>query len=535
MKKLIVLMLALACFASCEKKEDPKEDPKSAACDITGFTVNGTAWNIDGTNITYTYPAGTPETALTPAITVSRGATVTPASGAAQNFFTTQGVTYTVTAEDGKTTKTYTAKATVAPHSSCDITAFTVNGAAWSINGTNITHTYPEGTAATTLTPTITVSAGATVTPASGVAQDFFTGAGVTYTVTAEDGTTKKTYTTKALIQTQSVVASGITGACTWTLTGTSPNYILTISGNGAMGNYTSSTNTPWYSRRSYITTVVIQDGVTAIGDRAFSGCTGLTSVTIGNSVTTVGNNAFNGCTGLTAVTIPNSVKTIGELAFRDCTGLSTVNINSSVETTGDWAFFGCTSFTVNFGNSVETIGEYAFRECSGLTAVIIPNSVKTIGAGAFVSCTGLTAVTIPNSVETIGNSAFSGCSKLTSVTIGSAVKTIGASAFYNCSGLTTVTIPNAVETIGESAFRNCSGLTAVTIGSAVKTIGEYTFAGCSKLRTVTNYRTSPQTISSTVFENDTLLNGRLNVLSSAVNSYKNVPVWTNFKTITGI
>ena len=130
----------------------------------------------------------------------------------------------------------------------CELILFTVNGIPWNIAGATITHTYPEGTTATTLTPVITVSTGATVTPASGVAQHFFTDAGVTYTVTAADGTTKKTYVAKAQIQEQSVVASGTTGACSWTLTGTANSYTLTISGNGAMAGYFYTSDVPWYS-----------------------------------------------------------------------------------------------------------------------------------------------------------------------------------------------------------------------------------------------------------------------------------------------
>ena len=88
--------LLLLLFAGCEKGGDSSDSDnnsgngstKSAACDITAFVVNSTAWTIDGTNITYTYPAGT---AATPAITVSNGATVSPASGIAQDFFSAQG------------------------------------------------------------------------------------------------------------------------------------------------------------------------------------------------------------------------------------------------------------------------------------------------------------------------------------------------------------------------------------------------------------------------------------------------------------
>ena len=104
-------------------------------------------------------------------------------------------------------------------------------------------------------------------------------------------------------------VASGTTGACTWTLTGASPNYTLTISGNGAMADYAGSTAMPWFDYRTNIKTLDIQAGVTHIGNYAFYSC-GLTgTLTIPNSVITVGNYAFRNCTNLTGMlTIPGSV-----------------------------------------------------------------------------------------------------------------------------------------------------------------------------------------------------------------------------------
>ena len=64
---------------------------------------------------------------------------------------------------------------------------------------------------------------------------------------------------------------------------------------------------------------IIIGDGVTTIGDRAFVSCSSLASVTIGNSVTTIGEYAFNTCSSLTSVTISNSVTTIGQGAFSRC------------------------------------------------------------------------------------------------------------------------------------------------------------------------------------------------------------------------
>lgn len=102
----------------------------------------------------------------------------------------------------------------------------------------------------------------------------------------------------------------GTTGDCTWSLDDT----VLTISGNGAMEDYTSYNSfLPWGTS---ITEVIIANSVTSIGGAAFYGCTGLTSVTIPDSVTSIEWAAFSGCTGLTSVTIGNGVTSIGNSAF---------------------------------------------------------------------------------------------------------------------------------------------------------------------------------------------------------------------------
>jgi len=120
------------------------------------------------------------------------------------------------------------------------------------------------------------------------------------------------------------------------------------------------------------LTSIIIPNSVTSIGNGAFFKCSGLTSVTIPNSVTSIGDDAFAYCTGLTSVTIPNSVTTIGDYAFCGCGGLTSITIPNSVTSIGDRAFFGCSGLTsVTIGNSVTTIGEYAFWDCQNLTSVI--------------------------------------------------------------------------------------------------------------------------------------------------------------------
>ena len=154
----------------------------------------------------------------------------------------------------------------------------------------------------------------------------------------------------------------------TWDLT----NGVLTISGTGDMTNYSSSSpnRAPWYdSFSTSITSVVINSGVTTIGDYAFYNCYELSSVTIGNNVTSIGEYAFNNCK-LPSVTIPNSVTSIGNSAFYQCSKLTSVTIPNSVTSIGNSAFFYCISMTsVTIGNSVTSIGRYAFSNC-GLSSV---------------------------------------------------------------------------------------------------------------------------------------------------------------------
>ncbi len=285
------------------------------------------------------------------------------------------------------------------------------------------------------------------------------------------------------------------------------------------MPDYENLYQIPWCSELDMIEKVIIEDGVTNIGVRAFNECKNLTSISIPNSVTSIGDYAFFGCSGLTSITIPNSVASIEDCTLAYCSGLTSIiveqgnkkydsrnNCNAiiekesnaliagckktvipnSVTSIGSWAFYGCSDLTsITIPNSVTGIGKGAFCDCSGLTSVTIPNSVTSIGDDAFYGCSGLTSITIPNSVTSIGDYAFRDCSNLTSITIPNSVTGIGDYAFAFCSGLTSITIPNSVTSIGDYAFRDCSNLTSITIPNSVTGIGDYAFAFCSGLTSI--------------------------------------------------
>ena len=117
----------------------------------------------------------------------------------------------------------------------------------------------------------------------------------------------------------------------TWALT---RDGTLTISGTGEMTDYSHFNSVPWYTNRSQISSVVMDEGVTSIGSYAFFGCRSLTTITIPEGVTYIGFRAFEGCTSLTSITIPGSVTSIGNTAFYECSGLTSVTISEAVSYT---------------------------------------------------------------------------------------------------------------------------------------------------------------------------------------------------------
>ena len=147
-------------------------------------------------------------------------------------------------------------------------------------------------------------------------------------------------------------------------------NRQLTISGTGAMADYTSSSPAPWASYN--ILAISIANTITSIGDYAFAQCRPIISLSIGTGVTSIGSYAFSGCTLLSGVTIPKGVTTIGNAAFYNCSNLRYVSIPSSVTSLGSQAFYGCTKLTsISIPNSVTKLGTYTLSE-SGIVDIYV-------------------------------------------------------------------------------------------------------------------------------------------------------------------
>ena len=231
------------------------------------------------------------------------------------------------------------------------------------------------------------------------------------------------------------------------------------------------------------LTSLVIPDSVTNIGDYAFSGCRSLTSLVIPDSVTNIGDYAFEGCGSLSSLVLPEGVTSIGKCAFRGCGSLSSLVLPDGVTNIGGNAFADCKSLrSVVIPNSVTSIGGGAFEGCKSLHSVVIPDSVTSIGDYAFSGCSALSSVVIPDSVSCIGNRAFSGCTSLSSLVIPDGVTSVGKYAFYDCSSLSSLVIPDSVTSIGFYAFRGCSSLRSLVIPDSVTSIGNEAFGYCTSL-----------------------------------------------------
>lgn len=173
----------------------------------------------------------------------------------------------------------------------------------------------------------------------------------------------------------------------TWAL---DDNGRLTISGTGDMYDFVAGHTGPWETYRDKIKTVVIEDGITSIGERAFYCYHSITSVTIPDSVTSIGKMAFTGNEQLTEINIPAGVTKIDNHTFEGCMALKKI--------------------TFAKGSKLTAICEAAFYSCESLTEITIPEGVTTIGSYAFSHCAALSSVTIPSTVTKIEDKTFNEC-----------------------------------------------------------------------------------------------------------------------------
>ena len=150
---------------------------------------------------------------------------------------------------------------------------------------------------------------------------------------------------------------------------------------------------------------------VTAIGNQAFYGQSGVTSLTIPNTVTSLGYEVFRDMRGLTSFTMPDSVTSIGYALFWDCRNLERAHLSTALTGTLSTTFGYCSKLeTVNIPNGIETLNQ-AFLQCRALSTVTMPASMRTIKDDTFKYCLGLRNLYLNSGITSIESNAFANCS----------------------------------------------------------------------------------------------------------------------------
>lgn len=278
------------------------------------------------------------------------------------------------------------------------------------------------------------------------------------------------------------IIASGECGAqgdnLTWVLDNKG---VLTISGTGNMCDY-ESWGSPWYGRSGDdIKKIVIQDGVTSIGNFAFECVFNVTDIEISNSVTAIGNFAFMNCQKLKNIVIPEySIKSIGIYAFCACYDLTSIQIPNGVERICESAFSSCGNLShIDIPVSVVDIEARCICESNGITYFYVdennPNYSSKDGVLFNKDQTELLAYakdktepnyTVPDGVKTIQLNAFQSCRFLTDVEFPSTLETLEWSSFSGCAGLTKIELPNSIRQVF-AAFGDCENLSEIIVDRA--------------------------------------------------------------------
>ena len=291
------------------------------------------------------------------------------------------------------------------------------------------------------------------------------------------------------------------------------------------------------FSQCSSLISISLPNTITAIGDRAFEGCSKLTSMDLSKTkTTTIGTSAFASCGNLGTIILPTTLTIIGTSAFKDDTNLRSVqNLEKTiVSIINKNAFLGCKNLSsVKLPQTLSTLGESAFEGCSNLTAVsgFENTAVKILEARTFANCSSLSTLSLARGLTEIRTEALIGCSILRNLDTLSTTKVtkIGDMAFKNTAGLTSISLPTSTfVSFAQSAFensgvqkinnlKNCSkfksfgassfmnsGLKEIEFPNCTFSIEASAFKNCTALTKATfNSKTAP-TAQETSFEGTT-------------------------------
>ena len=316
-------------------------------------------------------------------------------------------------------------------------------------------------------------------------------------------------------------------------------NGTLTISGHGNMPDF--ERHPSW----------VDKDGYTVMGTVATPWeQADYSRVIIDEGITSIGNLAFDSDDKMTKMTLPESITAIPAHAFKMCEKLTEINIPDSITTIESYTFYGCSSLKkISLPGSITEIRSNAFAHCTVLGEVTLPDSITTVDSCAFEACLNLRHINLPATVQYIDADAFDNCGSLESITVaegsyaehycienklpydygdGTPVhtpapdnpsiswkvendtlfisgtgamdnykqryiaegsennqKTYGTNAPWDKEAFSRVVIGEGITSIGELTFSNRCGLYSVTLPKSLTTIGKEAFYSCNDLEDI--------------------------------------------------
>ena len=274
------------------------------------------------------------------------------------------------------------------------------------------------------------------------------------------------------------------------------------------MFDYYKDDDMPWGDVKDDIKHIVIEDGVTSIGDRAFCWCEKVEKLILGNTVENIGNFAFGQNSSLVRVEFPDSLVSIEGGAFMG-SGLESIEFGKGLKRMEGQAFGYCGNLTsVTVPASLEEIGDGAFGDCANLMEVLVETGSQSFSSvdGALynknvteVYCVpaGKTGTyTLPTTVDGIFSSAFWGAEQLTNYVVADGHTSVYSDgiALYDDKG-TLMTVPkghtgtydidSSCTKILDDAFNACQKITRVTIPAGVERIMGSAFNRCQKLNAI--------------------------------------------------
>ena len=309
----------------------------------------------------------------------------------------------------------------------------------------------------------------------------------------------------------------------------------LTVCGEGPLASEA-------FSNWQDITSVVVEEGVSEIGNFAFMECNQLKTLSLPRSLEVFGVNVTLSCDSLQSITVsednpfytslkgvlytkdlsrivafpgakteaafPQNLQEIGLYSFSGSSFVTTITLPQTLKTIEEGAFYGMASLqTMTIPANVTTMGDSVFSSCPALKHVTFMNDMENIGYGMFYDCGQLETVSLPSHLKTIGDSAFIYCMSLRQIQFPESVERIGESAFDHCWLLQYIELPKKLTYIGRAAFQHNMNLKSLSVPASLTTIEDWAFSGCENLTDIYYQGNEAQWAAITIGENNDALN----------------------------